>query len=138
MTWVSQRDGTCYPRASIWAPDSQRLVAPWAGCCDFWREAKRTSPAGPRKPPCSLQGKEAYSCRSCVARGAAMLAGVGVGIFQNHDSVPGPEYEPYTHRPAGDQAVYERLYSEVLRPLRERLQSPRPTQQTTGRSEEAV
>jgi xylulokinase len=74
----------------------------------------------------------------CVARGAAMLAGVGAGIFQNHDSVPGPEYEPYTHRPAGDQAVYERLYSEVLRPLRERLQSPRPAQQTAGRSEETV
>jgi sugar (pentulose or hexulose) kinase len=93
-----------------------------------------------RQLKADVSGKivRAISEPECVARGAAMLAGVGVGIFQNHDSVPGPEYEPYTHRPAGDQAVYERLYSEVLRPLRERLQSPRPTQQTTGRSEEAV
>jgi xylulokinase len=62
----------------------------------------------------------------CVARGAAMLAGIGAGIFEDYYSVPGPEYEPYTHRPAGDQAVYERLYSEVHRPLRERLHSSRP------------
>jgi xylulokinase len=62
----------------------------------------------------------------CVARGAAMLAGIGSGIFEDYYSVPGPEYEPYTHRPAGDQAVYERLYSEVHRPLRERLHSSRP------------
>jgi xylulokinase len=65
----------------------------------------------------------------CVARGAAMLAGIGAGIFEDHDSVPGPEPEPYAHRPSGDQAVYERLYFEILRPLRERLGSRRPARQ---------
>ncbi len=61
----------------------------------------------------------------CVARGAAMLAGIGAGIYEDHNSVPGPEYKPYTHSPAGDQAAYERLYFEVLLPLRERLGSLR-------------
>ncbi len=74
----------------------------------------------------------------CVARGAAMLAGIGAGVFEDHDSVLGPEYEPYTHSPAGDQAAYERLYSEVLRPLRERLGSLRLEQQDAGRAEDAV
>ncbi len=59
----------------------------------------------------------------CVARGAAMLAGTGAGVFEDHGSVPGPEHEPHPLRPAGDPAAYERLYSEVLRPLRERLKS---------------
>jgi sugar (pentulose or hexulose) kinase len=68
----------------------------------------------------------------CVARGAAMLAGIGAGIYEDHNSVPGPEYEPYTHSPAGDQAAYKRLYSEVLRPLRERLGSLRLEQQDAG------
>jgi sugar (pentulose or hexulose) kinase len=72
----------------------------------------------------------------CVARGAAMLAGVGAGIFEDHSSVPDPEYEPYTHRPAGDQAAYERLYSEVLRPLRELLRSP--AQHAAVRPEDAL
>jgi xylulokinase len=74
----------------------------------------------------------------CVARGAAMLAGIGAGIYEDHSSVPGPEHEPYAHMPSGDQAVYERLYSEVLRPLRERLRASRPVQQAAGRPEDAV
>ena len=74
----------------------------------------------------------------CVARGAAMLAGIGAGIFEGHNSVPGPEYEPYAHNPAGDQAAYGRLYSEALRPLRERLGSLRAAQQTAGRHGDAV
>jgi xylulokinase len=74
----------------------------------------------------------------CVARGAAMLAGIGAGIYEDHSSVPGPEHEPYAHMPSGDQAVYERLYPEVLRPLRERLRASRPVQQAAGRPEDAV
>jgi sugar (pentulose or hexulose) kinase len=74
----------------------------------------------------------------CVARGAAMLAGIGTGIFEGHNSVPVPEYEPYTHNPAGDQAAYGRLYSEVLQPLREGLGSLRPARQTAGRPGDAV
>ena len=74
----------------------------------------------------------------CVARGAAMLAGIGAGIYEDHNSVPGPEHEPYAHRPSGDQAVYERLYSEVHRPLRERLGSLRLEQQEAGWSEDGV
>src|SRR5918995_2340712 len=57
----------------------------------------------------------------CVARGAAMLAGVGVGIFKDHDSVPAPRYEPHIQRPSGEQLIYERLYSEVYEPLRRQL-----------------
>jgi xylulokinase len=57
----------------------------------------------------------------CVARGAAMLAGVGAGIFEDHDSVPAPSYEPHIHRPSGEQVVYGQLYSEVHEPLREQL-----------------
>ncbi len=74
----------------------------------------------------------------CVARGAATLAGIGGGIFEDHDSIPGPEYEPYTHEPAGDQTVYDRLYSEVLRPLRERLASPSIVQREAGRAGDVV
>ena len=57
----------------------------------------------------------------CVARGAAMLAGVGSGIFKNHDSVPAPGYEPHVHSPSGERPVYERLHSEVYEPLRRQL-----------------
>lgn len=80
----------------------------------------------------------AVSEAECVARGAAMLAGIGAGIFEDHYSVPGPAYESYPHNPSGDQAAYERLYSEVLRPLRERLGSLRSAQQDAGRPEDAV
>ena len=73
-----------------------------------------------------------------VARGAAMLAGVGAGIFDGYGSVPDPEYEPYTHEPAGDQSIYERLYSEVHRPLRERLGDLRSAQQSTDLPEEEI
>lgn len=65
----------------------------------------------------------AVSEPECVARGAALLAGVGAGVFEGHDAVPPPEYEPHVHRPEVDAAVYERLYSGVHRPLRERLRS---------------
>jgi xylulokinase len=68
----------------------------------------------------------AVSEPECGARGAAMLAGVGAGVFDDYSCVPGPEYEPYVHRPEGDTAAYKRLYSEVHRPLRERLRNPRP------------
>jgi xylulokinase len=60
----------------------------------------------------------------CVARGAAMLAGVGAGIFEDHDSVPAPADGPHVHEPSGERAVYERLYSEVHEPLRRRLGPP--------------
>jgi xylulokinase len=73
-----------------------------------------------------------------VARGAAMLAGVGANIFDGYGYVPDPEYEPYTHEPAGDQSTYEQLYSEVHRPLRERLWSLRSAQQSTHRPEEEI
>lgn len=57
----------------------------------------------------------------CVARGAAMLAGIGTGIFPNAESVPAPDPAPAVIEPAGNHAAYERLYSEVYRPLREHL-----------------
>lgn len=57
----------------------------------------------------------------CVARGAAMLAGVGTGVFEDHDSVPAPDHEPYVHEPSGERPTYEQLYSEVHQPLREQL-----------------
>lgn len=74
----------------------------------------------------------------CVARGAAMLAGVSAGFFEDHGSVPTPEYEPYTHEPAGDSAAYQWLYSEVYRPLRKRLGSPRSAQEAADRPEEDI
>lgn len=80
----------------------------------------------------------AVSEPECVARGAAMLAGVGADIFDGHDSVPDPEYEPYTHKPVGDQAAYQRLYSEAHQPLRERLESLRSAEQTTECPEEEI
>ncbi|MDQ3237524.1 MAG: FGGY family carbohydrate kinase [Actinomycetota bacterium] len=55
----------------------------------------------------------------CVARGAALLAGVGAGIFPDTESVPTPEYGAYIE-PSGEHAEYERLYAEVYEPLRER------------------
>jgi xylulokinase len=63
----------------------------------------------------------AVSDPECVARGAAMLAGVGAGIFEDHGSVPAPRYESHVHRPSGEQVVYEKLYSEVHEPLRKQL-----------------
>ena len=56
----------------------------------------------------------------CVARGAALLAGVGAGVFEDAASVPPPGYEADLE-PSGRHAEYERLYAEVHRPLRERL-----------------
>ena len=74
----------------------------------------------------------------CVARGAAMLAGVGAGIFEDYSSVPHPEYEPHTHEPAGDPTVYERLYRKVHRPLRERLRSLPAAQRAEVSPEEEI
>jgi xylulokinase len=56
----------------------------------------------------------------CVARGAALLAGVGAGVFPDRGSAPPPQYEADLE-PSGEQAVYERLYREVHGPLREKL-----------------
>ena len=58
----------------------------------------------------------------CVARGAAMLAGVGAGVFPDTDSVPAPDYETALE-PSGTHAEYERLYAEVHEPLRARLET---------------
>jgi xylulokinase len=58
----------------------------------------------------------------CVARGAAMLAGVGTGVFPDTDSVPSPDYETALE-PSGTHAEYERLYAEVHEPLRARLET---------------
>lgn len=74
----------------------------------------------------------------CVARGAAMLAGVGAGIFGDYSSVPHPKYEPHMHEPAGDPAVYERLYREVHRPLREWLRSLPASQRVEVPPEEEI
>jgi xylulokinase len=56
----------------------------------------------------------------CVARGAALMAGVGTGVFADTESVPPPDYEAAIE-PSGDHAAYERLYAGVHQPLRERL-----------------
>lgn len=56
----------------------------------------------------------------CVARGAALLAGVGAGIYKNTDSVPPPDYEADLE-PSGQYAAYERLFAEVHEPLRARV-----------------
>jgi xylulokinase len=61
----------------------------------------------------------------CVARGAALLAGVGAGVYKNTDSVPPPDYEADLE-PSGQHAAYERLYAEVHEPLRARLEQPGP------------
>ncbi len=76
---------------------------------DLWRQLKADA---------SGMTVRAVSEPECVARGAAMLAGVGAGIFEDHGCVPAPEYEPRVHTPQGDPASYERLYYEVHRPLR--------------------
>jgi len=55
----------------------------------------------------------------CVARGAALLAGVGTGVFPDTESVPAPEYGACIE-PSGEHAEYERLYAEVYGPLRKR------------------
>ena len=56
----------------------------------------------------------------CVARGAALLAGVGVGVFSGTGSVPAPDYEAALD-PSGEHAEYARLYAEIHEPLRARL-----------------
>lgn len=56
----------------------------------------------------------------CVARGAALLAGVGAGVFPDAASVPAPGYEADLE-PPGNHAAYERLYAEVHQPLRAHL-----------------
>ena len=58
----------------------------------------------------------AVSDPECVARGAALLAGVGAGVFPDANSVPAPRYEPPIE-PSGEHADYERLYAEVYEPL---------------------
>jgi xylulokinase len=61
----------------------------------------------------------------CVARGAAMLAAVGAGVFPDVGSVPTPDYEADL-KPSGDHSDYERLYTKVYEPLLEHLrQAPR-------------
>jgi len=54
----------------------------------------------------------------CVARGAALLAGVGAGVYLDTDSVPQPEYEG-SIEPSGEHDEYARIYAEVYGPLRE-------------------
>ena len=54
----------------------------------------------------------------CVARGAALLTGVGAGVFPDAGSVPGASSILATLEPSGDHDEYERLYREVHRPLR--------------------
>jgi xylulokinase len=61
----------------------------------------------------------------CVARGAALLAGVGTGVFSDTGAVPAPNYEEAL-KPCGDHAEYERLYAEVHEPLRSRLGQLKP------------
>ena len=60
----------------------------------------------------------------CVARGAALLAGVGAGVYPDADSVPKPDYGT-TLEPSGDHEEYGRLYANVYEPLRARLGSAR-------------
>lgn len=54
----------------------------------------------------------------CVARGAAMLAGVGAGVYPDADSVPPPEYGA-SIEPSGERGEYERVFAKVYGPLRE-------------------
>ena len=61
----------------------------------------------------------------CVARGAALLAGVGAGVYKDTDSVPPPDYEADLE-PSGQHAAYQRLYAEVHEPLRAQLEQPGP------------
>jgi sugar (pentulose or hexulose) kinase len=56
----------------------------------------------------------------CVARGAALLAGVGSGAYKDTDAVPHPDYEADLE-PSGQYSAYELLYAEVHEPLRTRL-----------------
>lgn len=88
-----------------------------------------------RQLKADVSGLSAYTVSDlqCVARGAAMLAGVGIGVFRNYDSVPTPDYEPHIHKPSGEQPVYERLYSEVYEPLRKQLEGAHSAWQTARR-----
>jgi len=61
----------------------------------------------------------------CVARGAALLAGVGAGVYPDTDSVPQPEYEASVE-PSGEHDEYARIYAEVYGPLWERLRRTGP------------
>ena len=81
----------------------------------LWRQLKADASGLPTRTVSDLE---------CVARGAAMLAGVGSDVFKDHDSVPTPGRDPGIHRPSGERAVYERLYSEVHEPLRRQLERP--------------
>ena len=62
----------------------------------------------------------------CVARGAALLAGVGAGVFPDVGSVPGASSIRATLEPSGDHDEYGRLYREVHHPLRENVRRSRP------------
>jgi sugar (pentulose or hexulose) kinase len=53
-----------------------------------------------------------------TARGAALLAGVGAGVFADTQSVPPPEVGG-THLPSANQPEYEKLYTVVYKPMRE-------------------
>ena len=89
-----------------------------------------------RQLKADTSGLSAYTVSDlqCVARGAAMLAGVGIGVFEDHDSVPAPDYEPHVHDPSGERPVYENLYSEVYEPLRKQLKGARSAWQTARRT----
>ena len=56
----------------------------------------------------------------CVARGAALMAGIGTGVFSDAAAVPPPDYEAELE-PSGEHAEYGRLYAEIHEPLRARL-----------------
>jgi xylulokinase len=83
----------------------------------LWRQMKADASGLPVRAVSDLE---------CTARGAAMLAGVGGGIFADHASVPGPRHEPDIHRPSTEETIYQQLYYEVHEPLREQL-GRRPT-----------
>ena len=55
----------------------------------------------------------------CVARGAAMLAGVSAGVYPDTGSVPPPEYEA-SIEPSGERFEYDRIFADFYGPLRER------------------
>lgn len=89
-----------------------------------------------RQLKADASGLSAYAVSDpqCVARGAAMLAGVGIGVFEDHDSVPAPDHEPHVHEPSGERSTYEQLYSEVHQPLRKQLGGVRSAWQETRRT----
>lgn len=78
----------------------------------LWRQLKADVMAMPVR---------AVSDPECVARGAALLAGVGAGVFANADSIPAPSSCLAVHYPSDDRLRYERIYSKIYLPLREQL-----------------